>query len=143
MMQALDLEPENPTILAAAASCLVHRITMGWSSLTSDDRATAVALAKRGVPLSVNDADALARFGMAFVCARDFDLGYATIERALEANPTSPTVLQQAGISSRYAGKLDLAEEYFRRSLSLNGPHPQRCFALTGIAVVDEPPWTL
>jgi adenylate cyclase len=82
-----------------------------------------------------DDATVLAFCGIALVqTIREYDLGLATIRRAVDANPNNLEVVVRARIGNIHCGSLDDALTYFRRALRLSPTDPDAFVMLTGSA---------
>jgi adenylate cyclase len=135
--KAVTLEPNNATYLAQAVNTLQHRTNMGWPSLTADDRAQCRELIGRALANSHDDASVLSKCGNTlFQVNREYDLGLATLKRAVELNPNNTEILSNAGIGSMHGGNLDDALTHFNRALRLSPADPFSFVPLTGIAGV-------
>ena len=69
--------------------------------------------------------------------SREYELGLATVRRAVEANPNNVEVMILAGIGNCQCGSLDDAVTYFHRALRLSPADPYAFITLTGIAHVQ------
>ncbi|MEP7241171.1 MAG: winged helix-turn-helix domain-containing protein [Devosia sp.] len=136
--EALRLEPENVSFLAAAAEILHHAISVGWPTVGPGDVEECSELAYRGVRLAGNDSVALSLFGSAILTVRQFDLGRDIIRRAVDAGTKSSMVNVAAGLSALWEGKLDEAERYYTLALQGGRADPTLKFALGGIAAVHR-----
>ena len=136
LVQAMRLEPENVTIVAAACEALHHTIGCGWPQLTANDRTEWIELSNRGLLLGGGDATALGLIANTLFSAQEPDLGAAVFQRAVETNPTSSLALVSAGLCNLYLGRHETAEQYYERVLELGPSDPSRKFALTQLAHV-------
>ena len=68
--------------------------------------------------------------------SREYDLGLATLRRAVEFNPNNFDVLRLAGSGTIHCGSLDDALAYFNRALRLSPADPFAFHVLTGVAHV-------
>ena len=138
LSKAVALEPNNAVFLAEALHVLEHGFVMGWPMLTGDDKAECRELTRRALANASDDASVLARCGLALISpAREYDLGLATLRRAVESNPNHFRVVINAGIGSMHCGSLDDALAYFNRALRLSPADPDAFLALAGIAHVQ------
>ena len=138
LSKAVALEPNNGVFLAEALHVLEHGFVMGWPMLTGDDKAECRELTRRALANASDDASVLARCGLALISpAREYDLGLATLRRAVESNPNHFRVVINAGIGSMHCGSLDDALAYFNRALRLSPADPDAFLALAGIAHVQ------
>jgi len=136
--KAIALEPNNATVLGLALILLQHRFNMGWPPLTGDDKATCRELTRRALANAHDDASVLAKCGNTLLQVnREYDLGFATLRRAIELNPNDAEVLMIAGIGNLHCGSLDDALTYFNRATRLSPADPYAFVTLTGIASVQ------
>jgi len=137
LTEALEIEPENAIILANAASTLDHRLSVGAPSIGPNDRATCVALAHRGLAHAADDAMVMAHCGMALLMSgKDYELGFAAVQRAVQTNPNCLYVLMCAGVANLHCGSVEDCQTYLRRAIKLSPGDPQQRYALSGIAHV-------
>ena len=135
LSEAIALEPDNGVYLAEAARVLERAVVLGWPSFTEDDRATCDALARRGLANAYGDASVLATCGIALIQVSEaWQLGLATLRRAVEANPNQFRVMMSAGIGYLKCGDLQDALVCFQRAIRLSPANPSAYVALTGIA---------
>jgi tetratricopeptide (TPR) repeat protein len=131
--RALALEPDNVALMAAACEARATRISMGWP-IGADDVARCADLARRGLRLSVDDADAHAAFGFGLFRTGDLDFGLAVMQRAVEMNPNCLPALIYAGTASMHWGKVALAEAQYRRALRLAPHDPGQTHVMGGLS---------
>jgi len=136
LIKAIELAPTFAPALAGAAWALDHRSSMGWAPLSEDDRKWGYDLAQAAIANAREDAAVLAHCGMALISAHEYERGFITIQRAVEANPNSLIALFVAGIGHLHCGSLDQAMTFFRRTLELSPADPDSHFPFTGIAHV-------
>ena len=136
LTKAIALEPNNGLMLAQAAQLLQHRMVMGWAPLSPDDRGTAHELVHRALANARGDAPVLASAGLTLIANREYDLGFAAMKAAVEANPNHFDVVIWAGVGNIHCGSLEDARTYFERALRLSPADPHAFVALTGIAHV-------
>jgi adenylate cyclase len=135
LQQAIALDPTNGVLLSQAANTVQHRFVAGWLPLTNDDKALCADLTRRALANSRDDALVLARGGNALIqVVRDYDLGFATVERAVKLNPNDAEVMIIAGIANVQCGSVDQALAHFNRVLRLSPADPYAFVTLTGIA---------
>jgi len=135
LSKAVELEPKNSVFLAWALDTLLHRTIMGWPMLTTDDRATVKEYVHRALFNAHDDAAVLGRCGNALIqITREYELGLATLKRALRANPNSVEVMTFAGIGYLHCGSVEEARECFHGVILLSPNDPYAFIALTGIA---------
>jgi TolB-like protein len=135
--EALQLEPDNALLLANAASALDHRLSVDAPPIGPNDRLTCVDLARRGLARPTRDAMVMAHCGMALLLVgKEYELGLASIQRALQTNPNSLFVLVCAGVANLLCGSVEESLIHMHRALKLSPRDPQQRYALTGIAHV-------
>ena len=138
LTEALAHEPDNGVFLAHAAWALEHRISMGWPSIGPDDRRTCGDLARRGLEHAGGDAMLMAHCGMSLLLgAKDYDLGMAVVQAAVEANPNNLLIVVRAGIAHLFFGSIEDALTYLHRANRLSPGDLGAHFSLIGIAVVQ------
>ena len=137
LLKATELSPTFAPALSGAAWALDHRSSMGWAPLSEDDRKWGLDLAQAAIANAKDDATVLAHCGMALVSAHEYERGFITIQRAVEANPNNLVALFVAGIGHLHCGSLDQAMAYFERTLQLSPSDPDAHFPFTGIAHVQ------
>jgi TolB-like protein len=135
---ATALEPENGLFLVWQMDTLVQRTIMGWPALTANDRALIRELVHRALPLTQHDATVLVRCGNALVqITREYNLGLATLRRALALNPNSVDAMIYAGIGFLHCGDPEEARACFEGAVRLSPNDPYAFIPLTGIAHVE------
>lgn len=135
LLQALELEPNNPNMLAHAVWALEHRAAMGWPPIGNDDVGRCLDYARRALEHAGGDPRIMAPCGMALVqTGKDYVGGMQVIEAAAAANPNDLYVLCVLGVSTMHCGDLDEAQSHLERALRLAPQDPDRRFAMTGIA---------
>ena len=139
LSKAIGLEPDNGILLASALELLQWRVGAGWPTITGDDKAAWRDLARRALANAHGDAAVLVRCGHGLIkIGREYELGLATLRRAVEINPNNVDVLRLAGAGTIHAGgSLDDALAYFNRALRLSPTDPYAFHVLTGIAHVQ------
>ena len=128
LLRAIELEPNNPTFLVYAGNAMLHRSTMGWPAIGTDDTAHGIELVERALANARDDAVALSLSSMMLIHnLRDYDRGLMLTQRAVEANPNNLTVMIFAGITHLHIGNVDdaiaFSEHAIRLSPSLDGAH--------------------
>ena len=136
--KAIELEPTNAVLLAQAVITVMVGIIMGWPPLTNDDKARCEELTRTALANANEDAAVLASCGNALIqVSREYNLGLATLKRAVELNPNNVEVMIHAGIGSYKCAALDDALKYLHRALRLSPADPFAFRALTGVALVQ------
>lgn len=128
LLRAIDLEPNNPTFLVYAGNAMLHRSTMGWPAIGTDDTALGIELVERALANARDDAVALSLSSMMLIHnLRDYDRGLVLTQRAVETNPNNLTVMMFAGITHLHLGNVDdaiaFSEHAIRLSPSVDGAH--------------------
>lgn len=128
LLRAIELEPNNPTFLVYAGNAMLHRSTMGWPAIGSDDTALGIELVERALANARDDAVVLSLSSMMLIHnLRDYDRGLVLTQRAVESNPNNLTVMIFAGITHLHLGNIDdaiaFSEHAIRLSPSLDGAH--------------------
>jgi adenylate cyclase len=138
LSKAIGLEPNNGILLASALEALQWRVGAGWPTITGDDKAAWRDLARRALANAHGDAAVLVRCGHGLIkVSREYELGLATLRRAVEINPNNVDVLRLAGAGNIHGGSLDHALTYFNRALRLSPADPYAFHVITGIAHVQ------
>lgn len=133
--QAIGLEPNYAVALRVASDALSHRVSMGWPSITPDDRARCIELTGRALTHAAGDATVLAQCGANYLfVGHDYERGMLTIARALEANPNNVEVLVCASVAHLHAGRVEDSLAHSHRVLRLAPGDPTGHYALTAIA---------
>ena len=138
LQQALEAAPENIHILAATVETLHHRDSVGWPSISANDRSEAHDLALRGLALGDDDAAAIGLFGEALFSAGEFEAGRLTMERAVEINPNCSLALVCAGLGSLWLVDNDRADNYHQRALAFGASDTNQRFAFNGLSAVQR-----
>ena len=100
-------EPDHGVFLAIAAWTLEFRVSMGWPSLTGDDRTACLDLVERALAAAQGDATVLAHCGGALIgMGREYDRGMRIVANAVDANPNNVVVLTVAAIAKLHCGDL-------------------------------------
>lgn len=121
--QALALDPESTSALCLSAFGLEQRLSRGWPPFGATDARTAVERARKAVGRPEADSSLVVLAANALLMVgREFDLGFRTAVRALEANPSNAFVMQHVGFAHICAGDLTEALRLFRRARELS-PH--------------------
>ena len=135
LLRALELEPDNASMLAHAVWALEHRNAMGWPPIGPDDQARCLDYARRALEHCAGDPRIMAPCGMALVqTGKDYVGGMQVIEAAAAANPNDVYVMSVLGVSTLHCGNLDEAVLHLERAMRLGPQDPDRRFAMTGIA---------
>jgi TolB-like protein/tetratricopeptide (TPR) repeat protein len=133
--RALVLEPDYGAFLAGAIWILTRRVVMGWPSLTGDDRATALDLARRALVAADGDAAVLAQCGATLMgIGQDYQRGTQIIADAVEANPNNQVVVTWAAIAELHCGDVEKSLAYSRRAMLMSPRSPTAHLAMTAIA---------
>jgi TolB-like protein len=137
LVQALELEPENPAILGHACWALEHRITMGWPLIRPDDKERCLDYARRGLAHGAGNPRVMTHCGMALLqTGKDYVGGLRVIKAAAAANPNDLFVACNLMVATMHCGDLDEALVLAHRALRL-GPHdPEARFPMTSIAMI-------
>ncbi len=136
LSKAIELEPNNCLMLAQAAQLIQHRMVMGGAPFSTNDRSMAHDLVHRALANARGDAPVLASAGLTLIANREYDLGFAAMKAAVEANPNHFDVVMWAGVGNIHCGRLENARTYFERAQRLSPADPHAFVALTGIAHV-------
>ncbi|HVY20859.1 MAG TPA: adenylate/guanylate cyclase domain-containing protein [Bauldia sp.] len=133
--KALALDPDNAVILSLGVEILQHRFVTGWPALTDDDKDACNRMVRHALANARDNATVLARCGNTLVqMMRDYEVGLATVERAVTLNPNDAEAVIIAGVCNTQCGSVDRALAYFDRVFRLNPQDPQVFIVLTGTA---------
>ncbi len=133
--EALKLEPENAQILALIVSVIGYRSAQGKAQFGADDKERCAALAHQGLRYANGDPTVMAHCGIVLLeVVKDYDLGMAVLQAAVDANPNSLMVVMRAGVGHLLCGSIDRALAYFRRAVELSPSGVEAHYPLTGIA---------
>jgi adenylate cyclase len=134
LSRALELEPDNPVLLAWTMDTLLHRTILGWTPVTDDDRGRIEDYTHRALANARDTASVLARCANALIqVVRDSDQGLAILRRAMRVNPNSVEVIGYAGLGNLIAGSVEEALAHFRNALRLSPRDPYSFVMLTGV----------
>ena len=137
LSRAVAMEPDNTIFLAWTLDMLAHRTAMGWPMATGDDRAVVRDCVHKALFDARDDAAVLGRCGNALIqVTREYELGLATLRRALYANPNSVEAMTYAGIGYLHCGDPEEARACFEGAIKLSPNDPYAFIPLTGIAHV-------
>ena len=119
--QAIELDPDYALALAHLAWAYEERLTRAWGDYGEDDKATAIAMARRAMTADRDDALVLVLAGFVLaMIARDYDEGLQAVRRAHEINPNIAFVTFMTGavmlICDQAEEGLKLVEEAIRVS---------------------------
>lgn len=132
--KALDVEPDNLLILAAACEARHHRMAMGMPPLGPNDASDSAALARRGLGQHNVGADEVAVFGITLYRAEDRDRGLALTQAAVGLNASSVKALHMFANCAMHWGSIGEAETSYRRALSLGAPRVEQALLLGGLS---------
>ncbi len=141
--QALALDPNYPSALAAAAYGRAQCHFQGWGRQDEAHCTVAVSQAWRAVELAPNDAQILwmAAFAIWNMAQTDRDRARVLFGRSLQLNPNSAMALTLAGWIEAMCGNQAVGREMVSRALQLN-PRDPRGWLMSGVmaitAVLDE-----
>jgi TolB-like protein/Tfp pilus assembly protein PilF len=135
LMEAVNLEPDNPLFLANAARAIGHRGAMGWPPIGPHDREISTQFVERALLLAADDAVVLAYCGISLIhFIKDYDKGMEVIRSAVEVNPNNLMVVNEAGVANLHCGTIPESLAHFHRVIKLSPRDTRASFSLTGIA---------
>lgn len=133
--QAFTLDPNYAAAYAMAAYCLSVQQSGQGSSLSSDDHAEAMRLARMAAKLAHEDAHAMARAAHVLASlGKQYDLAKELVDRAVVLNPNLGHAWQTRGWVSIMRGEGQCALESFTTVLCLDPIDPARAGAWAGLA---------
>jgi tetratricopeptide (TPR) repeat protein len=68
--------------------------------------------------------------------AREYELGMAAVQSAVDANPNCFAIVVRAGIAHLHCGNIDKATAYLEQTLRLSPRDPESHYSYTGLAHV-------
>ncbi len=129
---ALNLEPDNASILAYAAFATFVR---NHFRKQQGDAEKCAELARRALQHAAGDATVLALCGIALIhLPKDYVRGMAALLAALEANPNSSLIVGNAGVGHLHCGDIEQALTLTHRAIRLSPRDAEAHYSLTGIA---------
>jgi adenylate cyclase len=133
--RAIGLDPKLAASLALKAWCMTQRIAAGWSVLTPEFQAEAVALARAAIAADDQHAIALATAGFALTAiGKDHPAGVAAVRRALDLNDNSAYICMHAGYVLNFDDQPEEAITLLERARRLSPIDPLNYHFLQGIA---------
>ncbi|WP_022720266.1 winged helix-turn-helix domain-containing protein, partial [Rhodopseudomonas sp. B29] len=135
---ALALNPDYPSALAASAYCQALRHFQGWITPAGDHSAQAVARAWRAAELAPSDPQVLwmAAFAI-WNMADDPEPARELFARSLSINPNSATALALSGWIETMRGDQQVGRVLIDRALRINPRDPQGWFAFGALAICE------
>lgn len=115
---------EKPDFLLAYPPLIrLYNIDFNWTALGStgpEERARALALAKRCLAADRGNAHAHTVLGFCHLWHGEFDIAQDCFARAVELNPYNPVRLNEAATGYLFLGAFDRAEALYDHSIALN-----------------------
>jgi TolB-like protein len=122
---AIELDPDFASAYGRAAFCYVAAKTNSWISVTPNEIAEVMRLARRAVELGKDDAIALADSGWALAyVVHELGVGAGLIDRALVLNSNLAEAWNCGGSVKLWLGEPELAIERFARAMRLSPLDP-------------------
>jgi TolB-like protein/tetratricopeptide (TPR) repeat protein len=135
LQDALKLEPENALVLAEIVSLIDIRYTQGKPLFGAKDKENCGELTYLALRNANGDSTVMAHCGVTLLqTVKDYDLGMAVMQAAVEANPNSLMVVMRTGVGHLLCGSIERAHAYFQRSVELSPSGVDAHYPLTGIA---------
>ena len=135
LLEALKIEPNNALLLALAVRVIDFRNSQGKEPLAPENIKQCAEWAYRGLQFAAGDSSVMVYCGLALIqTVKDYDLGMAVIQTAVDNNPNSLMVVARAGVGHLLCGSLDLAIAYFQRAIQLTPNNVEAHYSMTGIA---------
>ncbi|HEV7601806.1 MAG TPA: adenylate/guanylate cyclase domain-containing protein [Bradyrhizobium sp.] len=133
--KAFALDPDYAAAYAMAALCLLYRQSLRGSSLSPDDSAESIRLARMAAKLAQEDANAMARAAHVLAnLGKQYDLAKELVDRAVALNPNLGSAWLVRGWVSIMRGEGQCALESFTTVLRLDPLDPARAGAWAGLA---------
>lgn len=135
LSRALEIEPGNPTYLAAAAWSLFAPNIRGWEPLTAAKHKLCENYIERALRYAGEDATVLSYCSIILSHGlHEYERGIELAGRAIDANPNDINAVNVAGATALHFGDLDEAINYFQRAIRLNPRDASAPWPLAAIA---------
>jgi adenylate cyclase len=121
--EAIALDPEYARAYALLAGTHMMDILVGTTKSPTESLTHAIQLARKAISFDESDGKTHAFLARLYAMAREYDKGFAEVERALALDPNSPETSFQAGYFLAFAGKPEEAISLFQKAIRLN-PFP-------------------
>jgi adenylate cyclase len=126
LQRAIALDPGYAPALAHASACYLARRDQGWTTLTAEDVAEGLRLARAAVDTDSDDPVALCLGGHTLAgLTNDFQAGLAWIDRAVRLNQNYAEGWMRSAMVRVYANDLEAAIEHAERAMILNPVDPK------------------
>jgi TolB-like protein/class 3 adenylate cyclase len=134
--RALALDPSYAPAAALVGWCRTVQRIQGWGSLSDEDLADAVRLARHGLEAVREDPDTMWRAAHPLsALAGETATGVAILDRALTLNPNAASAWMVKGWIQALRNKPDEAIEACERALRLSPFDPLQCMNACGFAL--------
>jgi TolB-like protein/tetratricopeptide (TPR) repeat protein len=121
--RAIDLDPNYADAYAALGGSHYEAVTSGWTEFRTEELERAETLAHKALAIDPANTRALGLLAFIYMYRKEFDLGIAQIDRALEINPSDPDNYSYLGSLLVWQGKpaealpwLEAAQRFDRAS---------------------------
>jgi adenylate cyclase len=132
--RAVNISPEYPLALAAAAWCVAQKVVYSWTPAPEEAKAEALRLAKLAGDTRNDDPLVLTLLCAAHSVVGDLDLASALIEKALVLDPNSAIAWNRSGWVNAYLIRPEIAIEHFQRAMRLSPFDPMNFNCFFGIS---------
>jgi adenylate cyclase len=121
--EAIALDPEYAMGYALLATTHMLDVMLGTTKFPMESLTRAIELIRKAISMDESDGKNHAFLARLYAMAREYDKGFAEVERALALDPNSPETSYQAGVFLAFAGKPEEAISLFQKAVRLN-PFP-------------------
>jgi adenylate cyclase len=131
----MALDPGYAFAKALAAWCHAQRLPYLWTATPTEERGSALALAKEAARLDSDDPMVLTVLSAAHAASGQFAEATPLIEKALALDPNSAWAWQRSGLLKTCLGEPDVAIEHYQRAMRISPLDPYNFNALIGIGI--------
>jgi adenylate cyclase len=144
LQKAIEMDERFALAKALAARAVTQSVMYQWTPEDSEAAAHAVTLARSALTDSPDDSTILSWAGHVLsYLGKDLDAARAVLDRALDLNNNSATVLSISGWVHNWRGEFEIARDEFLRAVRLSPLDPSLINLRGGLAVAltfGEPP---
>jgi adenylate cyclase len=133
LKSAIEIEPDYPLALSAAAWCEARKFTYQWTPVPHEVKAEGLRLARLAGDMHNDDPLVLTMLCAAHSVVGDLDTASALIEKALALDPNSAMAWNRSGWVNVYLIRPEVAIENFQRAMRLSPFDPMNFNCFFGI----------